>query len=122
MSRRVTMADVAREAGVSLMTVSRIVNNKGDISEATTLRVREVIERLGYRPSGIARSLATNRTRTLGLVVPDNANPFFSEVARGAEHLAYQEGYNIFLCNTEEQVQREKDVLRSLEEKQVDGI
>ena len=122
MSRRVTMADVAKEAGVSMMTVSRIVNNKGDISESTTQRVREVIERLGYRPSGIARSLATNRTRTLGLVVPDNANPFFSELARGAEHLAYEEGYNIFLCNTEEQLQREKDVLRSLEEKQVDGI
>lgn len=122
MSRRVTMADVAKQAGVSLMTVSRIVNNKGDISEATTLRVQAVIERLGYRPSGIARSLATSRTRTLGLVVPDNANPFFSEVARGAEHLAYQEGYNIFLCNTEEQKQREMDVLRSLEEKQVDGI
>jgi LacI family transcriptional regulator len=122
MSRRVTMADVAKQAGVSLMTVSRIVNNKGDISEATTLRVQGVIERLGYRPSGIARSLATSRTRTLGLVVPDNANPFFSEVARGAEHLAYQEGYNIFLCNTEEQKQREMDVLRSLEEKQVDGI
>lgn len=122
MSRRVTMADVAKEAGVSLMTVSRIVNNKGDISEATTLRVQEVIERLGYRPSGIARSLATNRTRTLGLVVPDNANPFFSEVARGAEHLAYQEGYNIFLCNAEEQPERERAVLKSLEEKQVDGI
>jgi LacI family transcriptional regulator len=122
MSRRIIMADVAQEAGVSLMTVSRVVNNKGDISEATRQRVREVIERLGYRPSGVARSLATNRTGTLGLVVPDNSNPFFSAFARGAEHLAYQEGYNIFLCNTEEETDREKAVIYSLEEKGVDGL
>lgn len=122
MSRRKTMADVAQEAGVSLMTVSRVVNDKGDISEATRQRVREVIERLGYRPSGVARSLATNRTGTLGLVVPDNSNPFFSAFARGAEHLAFQEGYNIFLCNTEEETDREKAVIYSLEEKGVDGL
>lgn len=122
MSRRVTMADVARRAGVSLMTVSRVVNNKGDISEETSLRIREIIKQLGYRPSGIARSLATKHSGTLGLVVPDNSNPFFSAVARGAEHLAYQEGYNIFLCNTEEETDREYAVLCSLEEKGVDGV
>lgn len=122
MSRRVTMADVAQKAGVSLMTVSRVVNNKGDISEATSLRIREVIKQLGYRPSGIARSLATKRSGTLGLVVPDNSNPFFSALARGAEHLAYQKGYNIFLCNTEEETDREMAVLHTLEEKGVDGI
>ncbi|MBN1430909.1 MAG: LacI family DNA-binding transcriptional regulator [Anaerolineae bacterium] len=121
MSRRVTMADVAREAGVSQMTVSRVVNEKGDISEATSLRIREVIQRLGYRPSGVARSLATKRTGTLGLVVPDNSNPCFSAIARGAEHVAYQEGYSIFLCNTEEETDRELAVIRSLEEKGVDG-
>jgi len=119
---RVTMADVAREAGVSTMTVSRVVNNKGEISPATRQRVQEVIERLGYRPSGIARGLATHRTRTLGLVIPDVANPFFSDVARGAEHVAYAQGYNVFLCNTEEDPQRELAVLRSLEEKRVDGV
>ncbi|MBN1313772.1 MAG: LacI family DNA-binding transcriptional regulator [Anaerolineae bacterium] len=122
MGRRVTMADVAREANVSLMTVSRVVNRKEGISEPTAQRVREVIERLGYRPSGIARSLATRRTGTLGLVVPDNANSFFSVLARGAEHVAYQEGYSIFLCNTEEETDRELAVLQSLEDKEVDGI
>lgn len=122
MSRRVTMADVAREAGVSLMTVSRVVNGKGGISAATRERVQQIIDRLGYRPSNIARGLVTNRTGTIGLIVPDNSNPFFSEVARGAEREAYAKGYNVFLCNTEEDRQREHTVLRSLEEKRVDGI
>jgi LacI family transcriptional regulator len=116
------MADVAREAGVSLMTVSRVVNEKGDVSPATRDAVQAAIDKLGYRPSLIARGLVTKRTGTLGLVIPDNANPFFSEVARAAEQVAYGQGYNVFLCNTEEDVQRELTVLQSLEEKQVDGI
>ncbi|MBI5957575.1 MAG: LacI family DNA-binding transcriptional regulator [Chloroflexi bacterium] len=116
------MADVAREAGVSLMTVSRAVNNKDGISEGTRQRIQEIIDRLGYRPSIIARSLVTDRTGTIGLIVIDNSNPFFSEIARGVEHEAYATGYNVFLCNTEEDTQRELAVLRSLEEKRVDGI
>jgi len=120
--QRITMADVASEAGVSLMTVSRVVNNKGEISDSTRQRVQTVINRLGYRPSDIARSLVTNRTGTIGLVVPDNSNPFFSEVARGVEQVAFEEGYSVFLCNTEEDPQRELAVLQSLEEKRVDGV
>jgi LacI family transcriptional regulator len=122
LSNRVTIADVAREAGVSSMTVSRVINDKDDVSPATRQRVLEVVERLGYRPSGIARSLATQRTRTLGLVVPDVANPFFSDVVRGVEQVAYAQGYNVFLCNTEEKPERELAVLQSLEEKRVDGL
>lgn len=122
MTRRVTIADIAREAGVSLMTVSRVVNNKGEVSPATRQRVLDVIERLGYRPSGIARGLATKRTGTLGLVVPDIANPFFSDLARGAEDRAYAEGYNVFLCNTNEDPHREIAAMESLEEKRVDGL
>jgi len=122
MPNRVTMADVAREAGVSAMTVSRVVNEKGEVGPATRQRVLEIVERLGYRPSAIARGLATQRTGSLGLVMPDVANPFFSDVARGAAHVAYAEGYNIFLCNTDEDPQRELSVLQSLEEKQVDGV
>jgi LacI family transcriptional regulator len=122
MARRVTMSDVAREAGVSLMTVSRVVNNKGDVSTATRQHVLATVERLGYRPSSIARGLATKRTRTLGLVIPDIANPFFSDVARGSEHEAHAEGYNVFLCNTEEDPQREESLLHSLEEQRVDGV
>jgi LacI family transcriptional regulator len=119
---RVTMADVARDVGVSMMTVSRVVNEKGDVSPETRQRVLSAIERLGYRPSSIARGLATRHTGTLGLVVPDVANPFFAEVARGVEHVAYANGYNVFLCNTDEDSERELDVLGSLEEKRVDGI
>jgi LacI family transcriptional regulator len=116
------MAHVAREAGVSLMTVSRVINNKEGVSQATRERVQAVIERLGYRPSDIARGLVTKRTGTLGLVIPDVSNPFFAEVVRGAEHIAYDAGYNVFLCNTGEDAQRELEVLQSLEEKRVDGI
>jgi LacI family transcriptional regulator len=122
MPGRVTMAQVAREAQVSLMTVSRVINDKEGVSQATRERVQAVIERLDYHPSDIARGLVTKRTGTLGLVVPDVANPFFAEVARGAEHVAYDTGYNVFLCNTGEDTQRELDVLRSLEEKRVDGV
>jgi LacI family transcriptional regulator len=122
MIQRVTMADVAREAGVSLMTVSRALNGQEGISEATRQRIQEVVDRLGYRRSNIARGLVTKRTGTLGLVVPDNSNPYFSEIARGVEHAAYAKGYNVFLCNTEEDAEREKAVLQSLAEKQVDGL
>jgi LacI family transcriptional regulator len=122
MTRRATMSDVAREAAVSLMTVSRVLNGKGEVSSETRQRVLAVIARLDYRPSGVARSLVTQRTSTIGLVVPDNANPFFSEVARGVEHAAYAQGYNVFLCNTDEDLQRERAVLLSLEDKRVDGV
>lgn len=122
MPNRVTMADVAREVGVSLMTVSRVINNKADVSPATRQRVLKAIEQLDYRPSSIARGLATQRTGTLGLVVPDVANPFFADVARGAEQQAYSKGYNVLLCNTGEDSRREVAVLQSLEEKRVDGL
>ena len=119
---RVTIADIAREADVSMMTVSRAINNKEGLSEETRARILQIVNRLGYRPNTIARGLVTKRTATLGLVVPDNANPFFSELARGVEHTAYTEGYNVFLCNTEEDKDRELTVLQSLSEKLVDGV
>jgi LacI family transcriptional regulator len=122
LSNRITMAEVARQAGVSIMTVSRAVNGKDGISHATRLHILEVIKSLGYRPSGIARSLATQRTLTLGLVVPDITNPFFSEVTRGVEQLAHQHGYHVFLGNTEEDPQRELGLIQSFEEKRVDGL
>src|SRR5512138_65873 len=122
MSTRVTMSDVARKAGVSLMTVSRVINNKGDVSSETRQRVLEVISNLGYRPSAIARSLATRETATIGLVVPDVSNAFFAEITQGVERLAYSKGYHVFLCNTEEDPQRELAVIQSLEEKRVDGL
>ncbi len=122
MVQRVTMSDVAHESGVSVMTVSRVINNKGEISAETRQHVQAVISKLGYRPSGIARSLATQETRTIGLVLPDVTNPFFADITRGAERLAYSEGYHVFLCNSDEDPSRELAVIHSLEEKRVDGL
>jgi len=122
MPKRVTISDVAREAGVSMMTVSRVLNDKADVAAETRLRVLEVIRQLGYRPSRLARSLVTKRTNTLGLVVPDNANPFFSDLARGVERSADESGYIVYLCNTDEDPKRETAILRSLEERRVDGV
>ena len=116
------MSDVARKAGVSLMTVSRVINNKGDVSDETRQRILEIISTLDYRPSGIARSLATKETYTLGLVVPDVSNPFFADVTQGVEHLAHSNGYHVFLCNSGEDPQRELALIQSLEERRVDGL
>jgi LacI family transcriptional regulator len=122
MARSVTVADIAREAGVSMMTVSRVINDKPEVSVATRRRILEIIDRLNYTPSGIARSLATHRSAAIGLVIPDVSNPFFADVARGAEQVAWAEGYNIFLCNTEEKPEHELAAVQSLEEKRVDGV
>ncbi|HEX9114831.1 MAG TPA: LacI family DNA-binding transcriptional regulator [Anaerolineae bacterium] len=119
---RVTIADVAREAGVSRQTVSRVINNKGEISPETLAHVRSVIARLEYRPSSIARGLATQKTLTIGLVVPDIANPFFAEIARAAEDTAHAAGYSLLLGNTAEDQTREEDVFFALEDKRVDGV
>jgi DNA-binding LacI/PurR family transcriptional regulator len=116
------MQDVAQAAGVSMMTVSRVVNNKDDVSPATRDRVLEVIQQLNYRPSSIARGLVTQRTGALGVVVPDIANPFFSSIVRIAEEEAYAKGYSVFLGNTNEEPERELAVLQSLEDNFVDGL
>jgi LacI family transcriptional regulator len=121
-ARRTTMADVAREAGVSLQTVSRAINSKGEINEETRKLILDIADRMDFIPSGIARSLATKRTTTIGLVVTDITNPFFSGIARGVEDVAYSNSYNVFLCNTDEDVTREQFALNSLLEKQVDGL
>jgi LacI family transcriptional regulator len=98
------------------------MNNKGEISADTRERVLAAARELGYRPSGIARGLKMNRTGTLGLVVPDIANPFFAETARGASETATREGYTVLLCNTDEHPEREAAILRQLEAHRVDGI
>jgi LacI family transcriptional regulator, galactose operon repressor len=119
--KKITIADVAREAGVSRQTVSRVLNDKSEIRPSTRESVMRVIERLGYSPSGIARGLATNKTLTVGLVVPDITNPFFPEIARGVEDVVRKHGYEMFLCNSVEDPGHEEHVLRALEDKRVDG-
>ena len=120
--RRVTIKDIAREAGVSAQTVSRAINDKGEISPQTQERILLIAERLGYRPNSVARSLATRHTQNIGLVVPDVANPFFAGIARGIEDAAHQSDHNVFLCNTDENVDRETKAIHSLEAQRVDGL
>lgn len=119
---RVTISDVAREAEVSTMTVSRVVNKKGEISESTRVRVEGAIEKLGYRPNRLARALTLHETQTLGMVVPDINNPFFSEIIRGAEDEAWERGYSLVIGSTVESLEREARTLQLLEEKHVDGV
>ena len=92
MSKQITIRDVAREAGVSRQTVSRAFNNKGEISEGTKQHVLDVARNMGYRPSGLARSLTTSRTYTVGLLIPDISYHFFSLIARGAETVSSAAG------------------------------
>ncbi len=122
MVQRITMADVAQKAGVSLMTVSRVVNDKGEISPMTRQRIQDVIDELGYRPSGIARSLAGGQTYTLGLIVPDIANPYFSGIAHGVASVTNSENFSVFLCDCEEDSDLEIRMLAVLDEKRVDGV
>lgn len=117
-----TMRDVARKAGVSIKTVSRVVNDSGEISETTRQRVLAMIDELGYRPSRVARALVTQRSHTVGLIVADITNPFFPEVARGVSDAAQTEGYNVFLCNTDGDPEQELHLLHSLADHAVDGI
>ena len=88
-----TIADVAKKAGVSMMTVSRVINNSGAVSDATREKVEQAIRRLGYRPNMVARSLATNRTRMIAYVASDFSNPYFSEVTKGIYTLCREKGY-----------------------------
>lgn len=118
----ITMRDVARKADVSIKTVSRVVNDQGEISADTRQRVLAVINELGYRPNMVARGLVTQRTYTVGLVVTNITNPFFPEVARGVQDVARAHDYNVFLCNSDESQQEELRHLHSLAAQAVDGI
>ncbi|WP_096189762.1 catabolite control protein A [Evansella halocellulosilytica] len=118
----ITIYDVAREAGVSMATVSRVVNGNPNVKPTTRKRVLEAIERLGYRPNAVARGLASKRTTTVGVIIPDISSIFFSELARGIEDIATMYKYNIILCNSDQNKEKEIHLVNTLLEKQVDGI
>lgn len=119
---RVTIQDIARAAGVSNQTVSRVLNRKPDVSAETRERIESVIKDLGYRPSDLARGLRNKSTRTIGLVVPDSANPFFAEIAKGVENGGFAAGYSVILCNSAQDKARELEHLELLRAKGIDGI
>jgi LacI family transcriptional regulator len=118
----VTMRDVAEKAGVSIKTVSRVVNKQGEISESTRLRVQAVINELGYRPNVLARGLVSGRTLSVGMVIPRITDPFFPEVVLGVEDVAYQAGYSVILCNASRGPEQELEYVEILRDKQVDGV
>ncbi|NTU84313.1 MAG: LacI family transcriptional regulator [Chloroflexales bacterium] len=117
-----TINDVARLAGVSSMTVSRVINNSGYISRQTRERVERAIAELGYMPNALARQLRSKRTKTLALVLTDITNPFFTTIARGVEDVAGASGFSVMFCNTDESEADEAEYLQLLIQRQVDGV
>jgi LacI family transcriptional regulator len=117
-----TISDVATLAGVSAMTVSRVLNNSGYVSVATRARVERAVAEVGYVPNALARQLRSKATKTLALVVSDISNPFFTTIARGVEDAASARGFAVMFCNTDENEAEEARYLRLLIERQVDGI
>lgn len=118
----ITIYDVAREAGVSMATVSRVVNGNPNVKPKTRKKVLESIQRMGYRPNAVARGLASKKTTTVGVVIPDISYSFFAELTRGIEDIANMYHYNIILCNSDLQKIKELQLIETLLEKQVDGL
>lgn len=121
-SRNPSIKDIARAAGVSHSTVSRALQGSKQVSAATAARIRKIAEEAGYRPSAAARSLVVGRSNTIGVVVTNIADPFVAGVVSGIEDMAEQHGYSVFLANSHAEPERELRVVRSFEERRVDGI
>lgn len=118
----ITIYDVAREANVSMATVSRVVNGNPNVKPTTRKKVLEVINQLGYRPNAVARGLASKKTTTVGVIIPDISNTFFAELARGIEDIATMYKYNIILSNSDQNKEKELHLINTMLGKQVDGI
>ncbi|PIC58348.1 transcriptional regulator [Sporosarcina sp. P12(2017)] len=114
--------DVAKAAGVSVATVSRYLNNKGYISEEAKRVIAKAVDELNYQPSMIARSLSTKQSTFIGLIVPDIVNPFFPELARAIEDVALAYGYTLILCNSDEDLEKEINYVKTLQQKYVAGF
>jgi LacI family transcriptional regulator len=117
-----TLKEVAARAGVSSATVSYVINNTRRVTPEVKQRVQEALEELEYRPNVLARSLRKGKTRTLGLILPDSANPFYAELGHALENSAFHNKYNIILCNSDSSAERERLYFDLLVGKQVDGI
>ncbi|KPM77098.1 hypothetical protein AOG28_12200 [Cobetia sp. UCD-24C] len=118
----IRLKDVAAHAGVSVTTVSHVVNATRPVASATEARVRESIATLGYRPDSVARALKSNRSRTLGMIVTNAHNPFFAEVIRGVEDRCYQAGYSLILCNSDDIDAKQLSYLETLRDRRIDGL
>lgn len=118
----ITIYDVAREAKVSMATVSRVVNGNTNVRKDTKDRVMEVIKRLHYQPNAVAQGLASKRTTTVGLIVPDLTNLYFAELSKGIDDIALLYKYNIIITSIENQLMKEDQAIQGLLNKQVDGV
>ncbi|GAA3405650.1 LacI family DNA-binding transcriptional regulator [Paenibacillus hodogayensis] len=118
----VTIYDIAKQANVSAMTVSKVINNTGKISEKTRQRVKKIMEDLNYVPNSMARSLVLQETKMLSLLIPDITNPFFTTVARGAEDAAMRLGYKLLFGNSDENLTKEKEYVDMILSTRVDGV
>jgi LacI family transcriptional regulator len=117
-----TLKDVAERAGVSTATVSHVINETRFVSDELKARVHQAMRELNYRPNAIARSLRRRKTQNMGMIVPDISYPFLAEVARGVEDAGFELGYNVILCDSDGDLEREADYIGLLQEKKVDGI
>jgi len=119
----ITIVDIARLAGVSKATVSRVINNKNEgVSTETRERILRIIRDVGYKPNLMARSIVTSRTKTIGLIIPDIQNPFFPQMVRGVEDCAVSQGYTVFLCNSDMDMEKQQKYFDTFVEKRVDGL
>jgi LacI family transcriptional regulator len=117
-----TIKDVASKAGVSVTTVSHVINKTRFVSEELVERVLAAMQELNYHPNTLARSLRMGETKTIGLIIPDNSNPFFAEISRTVEDIGFERGYSVFLCNSDGLVEKEAAYINMLITKQVDGV
>jgi LacI family transcriptional regulator len=117
-----TIHDVAQKAGVSTTTVSHVINGTRYVSDQLKEQVQTAMTELNYQPNGLARSLRVGRSKTIGLILPDNSNSFFAEISRYVEDFGYQNGYSVILCNTDEDPDKEASYINVLVNKQVEGI
>lgn len=117
-----TIKDVAAAAGVSTATVSRVLSNSSNVSESVRQQVHEAVSRLDYRPNRVARSLRSQKSNIIGLIVADIQNPYFTLVSRAVQDAAYANGYTIFLCNTDEKEEKERQYLEIMYDENVAGI
>nr|WP_225426510.1 LacI family DNA-binding transcriptional regulator [Levilactobacillus namurensis] len=122
MSHKITIKDVATQAGVSEATVSRALNDSPQVKAHTRQRIQELARQLGYHPNGLARSIRVQHTHTLGVIIPDILNAFFTQIVRAIEDAADAAGYDVLIMNTDEHLSRETKALDLMLEKRVDGV
>lgn len=119
---KVTIKDIAKEADVSVTTVSRVLNDKPDVGDDTRAKILKIIKEKNYNPNSVARGLVMQKTNTIGLIIPDISNPFFPQVARAVEDKAQELGYSVIFFNTDNHLERERKAVELFKSKQVDGL